>query len=88
MENVNERVYCLMTLGKIKSISNPNPIIEKKNEKQYEDFTEARKFFEQNLFASFVCMLSGLYCIMFIPSIVKVLHSTGQSSDPKKAFKR
>ena len=88
MENVNKRVDCLMTLGKTSPISNPNLITGKKNEKQYEDHTEARKFFENNLFASFVCMLSGLYCIMFIPSIVKVLYSTGQSSDPKKAFKR
>ena len=88
MENVNKRVHCLMTLGKTKPISNSNLITEKMSENQYEDFTEASKFFDHNLFASFICMLSGLYCIMFIPSIVKVLHSTRKSNDPKKAFKR
>ena len=93
LSNPNMRVQCLMTLGQEKSLSNLNPVIEnrrnqKENEREDENYEKARMFFQHNLFASFVCMLSGLYCIMFIPSIVKVLHRTGKSEDPKKAFQR
>ena len=93
MANMRKRIDSLMTLGKINTLSNSDPIIENiknpnKNVEQDETYEEARIFFHQNLFANFVCMLSGLYCIMFIPSIVKVLHHTRKSDDPKKAFKR
>ena len=36
----------------------------------------------------FVCMLSGLLSLMYIPSIVDVLHKTGQSSSPETSFLR
>ena len=93
ISNLNMRVYRLMTLGKEKSLSNPHPVIgnrnpQKESEEKDEIYEKAKEFFQQNLFTSFVCMLTGLYCIMFIPSIVMVLHSTGKSDDRKKAFKR
>ena len=31
------------------------------------------KMFQSNVFSMFVCMLSGLFALMYIPSIVKVL---------------
>ena len=93
MANMSERIDCLITLGKITPLSNPDLIIENikhpnKNVDQDETYEDANIFFHQNLYANFVSMLSGLYCIMFIPSIVKVLHRTRKSDDPKKAFKR
>ena len=93
MTNMSKRIDCLITLGKITPLSNLDPIIENiknpnRNVDHDETYEDARIFFHQNLFANFVGMLSGLYCIMFIPSIVKVLHHTRKSDDPKKAFKR
>ena len=90
---MSKRINLLITLGKITPLSNLDPIIENiknqnKNVDQDEMHEEARIFFHKNLFANFVGMLSGLYCIMFIPSIVKVLHHTRKSDDPKKAFER
>ena len=84
------RVKRLITLGKSRPIihqkltQEPDTNIDKENN----HIEKARQFFHENLFACFVGMLSGLYCLMFIPSIVKVLHSTGKSGDPKKAFNR
>ena len=93
LSNLNIRVQRLMTLGKETSLANPHLVLENRNdqkgsEEKDEIYEKANMFFQQNLFTSFVCMLTGLYCIMFIPSIVKVLHGTGKSDDRKKAFKR
>ena len=53
------------------------------------DLTEKGcKMFRENVFSMFVCMLSGLFTLMYIPTIVKVLHNTGQSSTPETAFRR
>ena len=34
------------------------------------------KMFKNNVFSMFVCMLSGLLALMYIPTIVKVLQNT------------
>lgn len=46
------------------------------------------KMFQNNYFSMFVCMLSGLFTLMYIPSIVKVLENTKQSGTPEAAFRR
>jgi len=86
------RVQELMTLGKTKTLisvkSTQQINANHEGEEESDCFELAQHFFHQNIFSSFVSMLSGLYCLMFIPSIVKVLHSTGKSDSPKKAFSR
>jgi hypothetical protein len=91
-KSTNIRVQELMKLGKTKSlisVKSSQEINGNHEDKEESDcFEMAQKFFHHNIFSSFVSMLSGLYCLMFIPSIVKVLHSTGKSDSPKKAFSR
>ena len=53
-----------------------------------DDFELAKEFFHQNFFLLFVCMLSGLYTLMFIPSIARLLFYTNNSDSPSKTFKR
>ena len=53
-----------------------------------DDLNTSKKFFHQHFFAIFVCMLSGLYTLMFIPSISKLLFYTKNSDNPIKAFTR
>ena len=90
-KSANVRVQELMTLGKTKSLNRVKSTQQIQANHENEEsgcFEMAQKFFDQNIFSCFVSMLSGLYCLMFIPSIVKVLHSTGKSDSPKKAFIR
>ena len=87
----NVRVQELMTVGKTKSLKRVESTQQIKANHENEEsgcFATAQQFFHQNIFSSFVSMLSGLYCLMFIPSIVKVLHTTGKSDSPKSAFIR
>ncbi len=44
--------------------------------------------FRENVFSMLVCMLSGLLCLMYVPSIVNVLSKTGNSRTKEKAFVR
>ena len=54
----------------------------------YDDLNAAKEFFHQNFFTIFVCMLSGLYTLMFIPSISRLLFYTKNSDNPIKAYTR
>jgi hypothetical protein len=42
----------------------------------------AVRFFTGNIFSFFVCMLSGLVGLMFLPGAVKVLSATHKSDNP------
>jgi hypothetical protein len=42
----------------------------------------AVRFFIGNIFSFFVCMLSGLVGLMFLPGAVKVLSATHKSDNP------
>ena len=53
-----------------------------------DNFELAKEFFHQNFFLLFVCMLSGLYTLMFIPSIARLLFYTNNSDTPSKTFHR
>ena len=44
--------------------------------------------FNRHFFSMFVCMLTGLLSLMYVPSIVQVLYNTKQSSTPEKTFLR
>ena len=44
-------------------------------------------FFNANFFSLFVCMLTGLLSLMFVPGIVTILHFTGRSDTPTLAFR-
>ena len=52
------------------------------------NFEAAKEFFRRNFFSIFVCMLTGLYTLMFIPSISRLLFYTKKSDNPIKAFSR
>ena len=54
----------------------------------YDDLNASKEFFHQNFFAIFVGMLSGLYTLMFIPSISRLLFYTQNSDNPIKAYTR
>jgi len=47
-----------------------------------------RKYFKANFFSLLVNMMVGLYSLMFIQPIARVLHLTGRSSSPSAAFRR
>jgi len=49
---------------------------------------EGGRFFQANFFSMFVCMLTGLLSLMFVPGIVTILHFTGRSGTPTLAFRR
>ena len=44
-------------------------------------------FFHDNFFSLFVCMLTGLLSLMFVPGIVTILHFTGKSDTPTLSFR-
>ena len=44
-------------------------------------------FFHANFFSLFVCMLTGLLSLMFVPGIVTILHFTGKSDTPTLSFR-
>lgn len=50
--------------------------------------SKAVEVFESNVFSMFVCMLSGLLSLMYIPSVATVLEATKQSDTNVKAFLR
>ncbi|XP_023323466.1 uncharacterized protein LOC111697631 isoform X2 [Eurytemora carolleeae] len=45
-------------------------------------------YFNQNYFSVLVNMLIGLYSLMFVPTIVRILHLTGKSGTPALSFQR
>jgi hypothetical protein len=47
-----------------------------------------QQYFRNNYFALFVAKLCGLLTILAIPSILRVLKLTRQSSEPLAAFRR
>lgn len=47
-----------------------------------------RKYFKANFFSLLVNMMVGLYSLMFIQPIARVLQMTGRSSSPSAAFRR
>lgn len=51
-------------------------------------FGRAQKFNDANLFAMFAGKLCGLISVLSIPSILKILVHTKQSSEPVTAYKR
>ena len=46
------------------------------------------QFFRRNYFSMFVSMLTGLLSLMYVETIVRVLHLTGRSHTPTLAFTR
>jgi hypothetical protein len=46
------------------------------------------QFFHRNYFSLFVSMLTGLLSLMYVETIVRVLHLTGRSHAPVLAFTR
>ena len=46
------------------------------------------QFFRRNYFSLFVSMLTGLLSLMYVETIVRVLHLTGRSHTPVLAFTR
>uniref|UniRef100_A0A182JV93 ER-bound oxygenase mpaB/mpaB'/Rubber oxygenase catalytic domain-containing protein n=1 Tax=Anopheles christyi TaxID=43041 RepID=A0A182JV93_9DIPT len=48
----------------------------------------AQEYFKRNFYAMFVGKLCGLLAIITIPSILRVLVHTNQSSEPRTAFRR
>ncbi|XP_067001053.1 uncharacterized protein [Anabrus simplex] len=54
----------------------------------YEKFRRGQQFFSKNYYALFVSKLCGLLVVLAIPSILRVLILSQQSSDPAKAFRR
>jgi hypothetical protein len=46
------------------------------------------QFFRRNYFSIFVSMLTGLLSLMYVETIVRVLHLTGRSHAPVLAFTR
>ncbi|XP_053674150.1 rubber oxygenase-like [Anopheles nili] len=51
-------------------------------------FKRAQKFFKRNFYAMFVGKLCGLLAIITVPSILRVLIHTNQSSEPLTAYRR
>jgi hypothetical protein len=54
----------------------------------WDKFRRGQQYFHKNYFALFVAKLCGLLTILTIPSIVRVLMMTRQSSEPVTAFRR
>uniref|UniRef100_A0A1Y9H265 ER-bound oxygenase mpaB/mpaB'/Rubber oxygenase catalytic domain-containing protein n=1 Tax=Anopheles dirus TaxID=7168 RepID=A0A1Y9H265_9DIPT len=56
----------------------------------YDDakFKRAQEFFKRNFFAMFVGKLCGLLAIITVPTILRVLVHTNQSSEPRTAYRR
>ena len=52
------------------------------------DEARARRVFKDNIFAIFVNLMCGLYCLLHVPSIRKVLELTEFSDNPLRAFAR
>ncbi|KAG8284788.1 hypothetical protein J6590_095190 [Homalodisca vitripennis] len=51
-------------------------------------FKRGQKYFADNYFSLFVAKLCGLLVVLAVPSILRVLVLTGQSSHPVSAFRR
>jgi len=91
-----ERVKNLMVAGK--STDHDSAQAKLEGEKETEDqesygideslVEEGKAFFKANFFSIFVSMLTGLWTLMYIKSIVRVLSMTKQSHTPTLAFKR
>ena len=65
--------------------------VEEEEEEEAMDEEEdklVKEFYHRNLFAFFVSMLSGLLCLMFVPSIARVHHSTGTTKSASGSFRR
>ncbi|KFB44349.1 AGAP005178-PA-like protein [Anopheles sinensis] len=56
----------------------------------YDDvkYKRAQEFFKRNFYAMFVGKLCGLLAIIAVPSILRVLIHTNQSSEPRTAYRR
>ncbi|XP_058061322.1 rubber oxygenase-like isoform X2 [Anopheles bellator] len=56
----------------------------------YDDakYRRAQEFFKRNFYAMFVGKLCGLLAIVAVPTILRVLVHTNQSSEPKTAYRR
>ncbi|KAG8222139.1 hypothetical protein J437_LFUL002136, partial [Ladona fulva] len=54
----------------------------------WDKFQRGQRYFRHNMFAMFVAKLSGLLVLLAIPSVLRVLVLTKQSSTPGTAFKR
>lgn len=48
----------------------------------------AQDYFRRNFYAMFVGKLCGLLAIITVPSILRVLVHTNQSSEPRTAYRR
>lgn len=51
-------------------------------------YFSAQKFYHENIFAMFTAKLIGLLSVLAVPSILKVLMHTRESSSPMTAYRR
>jgi hypothetical protein len=76
-------------LSKNKYLSSLNTETSKEAEGfDYERMAKGAQFFRRNYFSIFVSMLTGLLSLMYVESIVRVLHLTRRSHTPVLAFTR
>ena len=80
-----KRYHQLIQTSKKYSHDSGQPLLLQYDEKLLK---QGCKAFSDNFFSMFVCMLTGLLSLMYVPSIVKVLHNTQESSTPEKTFLR
>lgn len=59
-----------------------------KEEYDRDKIDQGAQFFRRNYFSMFVSMLMGLLSLMYVETIVRVLHLTGRSHTPALAFTR
>jgi hypothetical protein len=78
----------LITEAKVRNHDNGAKTAKMANDYDKELADLGCRVFERHIFSMFVCMLSGLLCLMYVPTIVQVLERTKQSKDAPSAFKR
>ena len=81
----------LITEGKNRKHDNCEEVGENCGVETAEDERLLRRgveVFQNHLFSMLVCMLSGLLCLMHIPSVSKSLYNTHKSDTKERAFRR
>ncbi len=86
-DTAERRVHLLMTKGK-EIGHDPGETPGNEEEEKAVLMEEASKYFQRNLFSFFVSMLAGLVSLMYIPSVMKVLHTSGRVKTRLGSFKR
>lgn len=80
------------TMGRLKGTGNPflhrGGEIDRSYEPDFLPVCRAQDYFRRNFYAMFVGKLCGLLAIITVPSILRVLVHTNQSSEPRTAYRR